>query len=481
MPGLALEHSTATAIRFSIIPTSSTTEAAWDHSAIEGSGFPDLREGSSYYSSGADNFDFSGDDRYSFSGWQGYSNYWDSSGTDNFDFSGDGSYSVSGWHGYSNYWDSSGADNFYFSGEDSYSFSGWHGYSNSWEPEMESPCHIDLSADDNGYLRQTQIPVFHPGSDDQIDVRITGNWLLAGLAGVMMSILSGYLYMKKSPLDGNVTLVLLLTCFFRFFAGLSKIYDAICIWSWHCVVDQVDVFYWGMGLNTVIASLEMSFYYSMHLALHCLTIDRAILAFFGIGVYRFARYVMIVYGIIVSILPLIPIWLMLGTIRDNDLHCWGGFWFDPTYLALTITKYQNEVSRELFDDLRTLALLIISFTLVLNLATFWRFKYLTMVEKWNLIAAHNPLLVMMLGFSNLSFFFDELLIGLTQNTFYVFKRSDVTANIAKSYRYHASVIVTGILFVCYGYACGDEQRREKKRDVITVSSSMPTMSASAAE
>ncbi|CAJ0569954.1 unnamed protein product, partial [Mesorhabditis spiculigera] len=364
-----LERSTAPITRNSAVPTASTTETPGDYWAAEGSALPD---------------------------WAVPIHH--SSGSANYDFSGDGSYSFSGWHGYSNYWDSSGADNFDFSGDESYSFSGWYGYSNNWVPEMESPCHIDLSADDNGYLRLTQIPVFHPGSDDQIDIRITGNWLLTGLAGVAMSVLSGYL--------------------------------------WHCVVDQIDVFYWGMGLNTIMASLEMSFYYSMHLVLHSLTIDRAILAFFGIGVYRFARYVMIVYGIVVCILPLIPAWLMLGTIHDNDLHCWGGYWFDPTYLALTITKFQNEVSRELFDDLGTLLPPIISFTLVLNLATFWRFKYLAMVEKWNLIAVHNPLLVMMLGFSNLSFFFDELLIGLTENTFYVFKRSDVTANIAKAYRYH---------------------------------------------
>ncbi|CAJ0569958.1 unnamed protein product, partial [Mesorhabditis spiculigera] len=326
---------------------------------------------------------------------------------------------------------SSGSNTYYVAEYPTYQYSsGYYSYSAVDQPR---PCDLGgISMDEDGHIRYSQVPEFHEGFDDRV------GWL-----GSTLSILSGYLYLKRSPLSGNVTVAVMLTCAFRFYAGLSKIYDVVCLWTWHCVADQADVFYWGMGLNTIVASLEMSFYYSMHLVLHGLTIDRAILAFFGYKIYQYAKYLILAYYIVVCILPLPLMWMMIGTIADDEMHCWGGFWYDPTYFAITITFYQDNDNRVLFEDLGSWVVLTIAMTL--------------------------------LGFSNLSFFFDELLVGVTSDA-YAFGRSDVAANIAKTYRYHASVVVTGILFACYGYSCGDVAPRARKPDITTITSNMVTNS-----
>ncbi|CAJ0572641.1 unnamed protein product, partial [Mesorhabditis spiculigera] len=287
-----------------------------------------------------------------------------------------------------------------------YDYAGYSGYyyvSEDGESAVDArrQCDVDITIDDEERVRIQQMPEFEAGYDDQIDPRITGNCLLAGLVGVAMNMVSGYLYVKRSPLRGNVAL--------------------------------------AFG---------------------------AILAFFGGNVYRLAKYLMIMYMIIVCVIPIVITELMIGIINDMGTHCWGGFWYDPTNFAITINFYKNAYTRELFEQLSTVVLGIITGTLGLNLTTFWRLKYLGMLEKGNLVASHNQILMILLGFSNLSYFFDEFLAGLTQEQL-TFGRNNVSANIAKTYRYHASIIVTGMLFVCYCLTCGN-RRKEKNRGMVTV-------------
>ncbi|CAJ0577351.1 unnamed protein product, partial [Mesorhabditis spiculigera] len=215
-----------------------------------------------------------------------------------------------------------------------------------------------------------------------------------------------------------------------------KLYDFICLFTWHCVGND----YGGIGINLVVTSGEIGFFYSMHLVLHALTIDRFILAFLGVRTHRFAQYLISVYMAVMCFLPLAPMWMMVGKITDRDKECWGGFWFDPTTFKATLNFYQDPEAAELFNQMRSASVVVMMGTIALNMAAFWRFK-------------------IMLVLTNVAFFFDVLLVKITDKA--TFFRREVWANMTQVYRYHASVFIAGMLFFCYVSTC----RAQGKADI----------------
>ncbi|CAJ0577337.1 unnamed protein product, partial [Mesorhabditis spiculigera] len=241
-----------------------------------------------------------------------------------------------------------------------------------------------------------------------------------------------------------------------FYSGVSKLYDGICLLYWGCVVDLVDVYYAGIGLNILKTSLHRGFFYAQQFLLHALTIDRGILAFLGHRVHRFARYFTVVYGIVMMALPMIPIGMMtgiiytIGPLTGNEVHCWGGYYFDPGNMQTKRIFLRDRYAAVLMIQVSTWSLGIMTLTMVLNLATFWRFKLL-------------------LGFANLAYFCDELLLALTNDDklsgSHWIKREDVGRNVAKMYSLHIGAVFTGILFVAYGLSCPNKNTGKTQQTI----------------
>ncbi|CAJ0569946.1 unnamed protein product, partial [Mesorhabditis spiculigera] len=144
-------------------------------------------------------------------------------------------------------------------------------------------------------------------------------------------------------------------------------------------------------------------------------------------------------------------------------------------MEIKAVHYLDKDASDRFYNMDAYVIVLIGCILVANLATFWRLKFLSLRDKGDLVARDNRLLVLLLGFSNLAFFFNGLLVALTGDDtvgqLNTIARTNVARNVAKLYARHTSAIATGILFVVYGYTCRNRNEKGPRGSIVTVTTS----------